>query len=902
MKAENPLVSIIVRTKDRPKLLKNALRSIAHQTYRPIEVVLVNDGGCDLDIEEIRNIFGDVSLNYIRLEKNTGRAHAGNAGIENAKGTYVGFLDDDDELYPEHIETLVSFLEQSDYKVAYTDIKMVFKDFTGEEEQIIDANETVFSKDFSYKDLLVGNYIPFNSLCFSKEILNSAGWLDEGLDLYEDWDFLIRIGQKYPFYHIKKVTAMYNQWSRGLQINQADAEYMKAMHLKIIGKHREKITPEIILEMKHEKENVRFELNKLLKTSEERDLHISRLKETINEKDNYISQLEGSVREKDVQIMNLESTLSLMMNTLGWQMLEGLRRLREKLFTSGTKRRRAFDLAIKSIKTIKNEGWKYFFKKVKAKTKLQSLGPRISQSILKTEGIQHFISPRKFRVLFMISPWAGVTNRYRAYNMKEYLEMSGIESDVIGIDELDAKLPWALGFDILVIHRIPMNDILNALIKKCKELHIPVIFDLDDYIFDVSLVNRIDEIRRMNSVDRNEWIEHVQACRKTLEESDYFIGTTDYLVKKVEELDKKTFVIRNSLNKTQIAESQKALIQVKRDPKVLKIGYFSGTKTHQKDFKIVSPVLIEILSEYENVHLCIGGFLELEEKFNEFSHKIEKLPYVDWKEFPFNIAQVDINIVPLEADNPFCDAKSELKYFETALLKIPTIATPTDAYKWAIRNGENGLLASTEREWYLCIKSLIENPSLRKTIGGKAYEMVMKTYTPSQQAEVVKKVYKEIIMDYRAEKGVTHQRLSLSFIFSAVKNGGNKSKILYFAHNLGERGHKVRIYINTNVKEGISVIEEIYKTFGKTFLQYSESRFEIIHSTNDILSCDALIAVEKESIPLAFQNMDKCYKLFYIGDEEKSLDEEQFIHLKIPKNNSESQILETFLKDELLTV
>src|SRR5512135_2804388 len=95
-KSHTPLVSIIVRTKDRPKLLEHALESIAAQTYRPIEVVLVNDGGCDLDIEKLRSILGDVSLKYVRLENNAGRAHAGNVGIEHAQGDYIGFLDDDD--------------------------------------------------------------------------------------------------------------------------------------------------------------------------------------------------------------------------------------------------------------------------------------------------------------------------------------------------------------------------------------------------------------------------------------------------------------------------------------------------------------------------------------------------------------------------------------------------------------------------------------------------------------------------------------------------------------------------------------------------------------------------------------------------------------------------------------
>ena len=113
MSGENPLVSIIVRTKDRPKLLERALQTVASQTYRPIEVVLVNDGGCDLDIKA-EKILEDMSLNYIRLEKNTGRAHAGNIGLGNVNGKYVGFLDDDDEFYPEHVSSSFHSWSRSD--------------------------------------------------------------------------------------------------------------------------------------------------------------------------------------------------------------------------------------------------------------------------------------------------------------------------------------------------------------------------------------------------------------------------------------------------------------------------------------------------------------------------------------------------------------------------------------------------------------------------------------------------------------------------------------------------------------------------------------------------------------------------------------------------------------------
>jgi len=90
-----------------------ALQSIAGQTYTYIEVVLVNDGGCDLDIKELQDILGGILLSYIRLEKNTGRSHAGNIGIKNAQGEYVGFLDDDDMVSNDYVESLTKAMTET---------------------------------------------------------------------------------------------------------------------------------------------------------------------------------------------------------------------------------------------------------------------------------------------------------------------------------------------------------------------------------------------------------------------------------------------------------------------------------------------------------------------------------------------------------------------------------------------------------------------------------------------------------------------------------------------------------------------------------------------------------------------------------------------------------------------
>ena len=89
--------------------------------------------------------------------------------------------------------TLVSFLEQSDYAVAYTDSFMVYKEYNPETHELNNdvKREVVFSQDFNYDKLLFENYIPFMCLLFGRDPLVSSGGFDTGFDLYEDWDLLI---------------------------------------------------------------------------------------------------------------------------------------------------------------------------------------------------------------------------------------------------------------------------------------------------------------------------------------------------------------------------------------------------------------------------------------------------------------------------------------------------------------------------------------------------------------------------------------------------------------------------------------------------------------------------------------------------------------------------------------
>jgi glycosyltransferase involved in cell wall biosynthesis len=248
MREENPLVSIIVRTKDRPKLLLRALQSIASQTYSPVEVVLVNDGGSDLDVPEIKSILGDITLNYIRLAYNTGRANAGNVGIENSSGEYIGFLDDDDEYYPEHIKALLNFLKnREDFAGAYTDSEIFLREYNDDGHIVREHNDGVFrSWDFSYETLLFENYIPLICTIVRKDVLREIEGFDNSLGMFEDWDLFIRASGKKPFRHISEVTTKYIQWSKVHQIAFINSPKAPEYYLQVLSKHSGKITPEAV--------------------------------------------------------------------------------------------------------------------------------------------------------------------------------------------------------------------------------------------------------------------------------------------------------------------------------------------------------------------------------------------------------------------------------------------------------------------------------------------------------------------------------------------------------------------------------------------------------------------------------------------------------------------------------
>lgn len=258
------MVSVIIPTHNRPSLLVEAIQSVLNQSYKDFEIIVVNDGGTEVEgIVQLLNQDGRIT--YVRHPHNQGLAAARNSGLRLARGKYIAYLDDDDVFYSDHLETLVSYLEVSGEKVAYTDAYRALQ--VAQNGNFITVRKDLpYSRDFDADALLVGNYIPVLCIMHARECLEKSGLFDERLKANEDYDLWIRVSRHYAFHHIKKTTAEFRARNDGSNMTIAQVAYCYGIELFLYQKYREyaKDKPEVReAQRKHEeflrKELARFE-------------------------------------------------------------------------------------------------------------------------------------------------------------------------------------------------------------------------------------------------------------------------------------------------------------------------------------------------------------------------------------------------------------------------------------------------------------------------------------------------------------------------------------------------------------------------------------------------------------------------------------------------------------------
>lgn len=191
MSDANPMVSVIIPNYNHAAYLADAITSVLNQTYRHIEIIVVDDGSTD-NSQEVAAQFGD-QIHYIKQE-NQGLSAARNTGIRAARGGYIGLLDADDMYEPHAIQSIVSSLDLAeDADGIYCGYRFVDQNnrVLYQEEARHIPTETLFTS------LLNGNFLVPESMFVHRRCYQEVGLFDTALTACEDWDMWLRITKQY---------------------------------------------------------------------------------------------------------------------------------------------------------------------------------------------------------------------------------------------------------------------------------------------------------------------------------------------------------------------------------------------------------------------------------------------------------------------------------------------------------------------------------------------------------------------------------------------------------------------------------------------------------------------------------------------------------------------------------
>lgn len=347
--------------------------------------------------------------------------------------------------------------------------------------------------------------------------------------------------------------------------------------------------------------------------------------------------------------------------------------------------------------------------------------------------------------ILLISGVRGDTRRFRTVHPYEQLRLMEVDCTLSHISDLRLRT-YARRADIVMIHRSPWDAQVKWLIDTLHGCSGLVIQDTDDLVFDPTAFEFIDSPDFVDPVRAALYQEDMRRNRASLDACDAVTAATDYLAERARLLGKSAWVHRNAFNLEMLARSELAYRQRPIHRNEVVIGYASGTPTHNRDFALVKPALQEILRHHARTELHLIGPLDPGRDWGILADRIRYYPLVPWRELPALLAAFDINLAPLHGDNPFGRSKSEIKYMEAALLHVPTIASPTDAFQYAIRPGENGLLAG---DWLNCIGELVAQPDRRREMGEKAYADVLARYHPLERASELVNTLNQIAQSCR---------------------------------------------------------------------------------------------------------------------------------------------------------
>lgn len=202
-----PKVSIVLPTYNGAEYIRQSIDSCLNQTYKNIELIIVDDGSTD-ETPEIVGSYKDERIRYIRHKENNGLPHVLNAGFAKATGEYLTWTSDDNYYAKEAIEKMLSFLKTENCSLIYCDFYR-FNDETPFNRNIVKLPDLVTLENKN-------NIGP--CFLYSRKVMEIVGDYDLDTELAEDYDYWMRVSKKFSMRHLAEPLYLYREHGESLSL------------------------------------------------------------------------------------------------------------------------------------------------------------------------------------------------------------------------------------------------------------------------------------------------------------------------------------------------------------------------------------------------------------------------------------------------------------------------------------------------------------------------------------------------------------------------------------------------------------------------------------------------------------------------------------------------------------
>lgn len=192
------LVSVVIPTYNRKNSLVSCINSVLNQTYKNLEVIVVDDASTD-ETYKLFNSIKESRVFFYRYESNQGACYARNYGAKKAKGSYIAFQDSDDQWLPEKIEKQINYLKKNNADFVYCGMSRIEPEASFYYPTIdLDVNKDIVEQ------LLIDNMISTQTMLMKRKVIETVQF-DTSFKRFQDWDFALQVAlHKFKIVYLKE--------------------------------------------------------------------------------------------------------------------------------------------------------------------------------------------------------------------------------------------------------------------------------------------------------------------------------------------------------------------------------------------------------------------------------------------------------------------------------------------------------------------------------------------------------------------------------------------------------------------------------------------------------------------------------------------------------------------------